>query len=100
MTIKIKKNLSKKELANNIKLKIGLSSKKIQEITDDLIDIIADILIKQKKVNIKNFGSFRIIFKDKREGRNPKTKENFTISSRNVIKFTSSDILKQKIREI
>ena len=100
MTIKIKKNLSKKELANNIKLKIGLSSKKIQEITDDLIDIIADILIKQKKVNIKNFGSFRIIFKDKREGRNPKTKENFTINSRNVIKFISSDILKQKIREL
>ena len=66
MTIKIKKNISKKELANNIKIKIGLSSKKIQEITDDLIDIITDILIIQKKVNIKNFGSFKIIFKDKR----------------------------------
>ena len=59
-----------------------------------------DILIIQKKVNIKNFGSFKIIFKDKREGRNPKTKEKFTISSRNVIKFVSSDILKQKIREL
>ena len=100
MTIKIKKNISKKELANNIKIKIGLSSKKIQELTDDLIDIIMDILIIQKKVNIKNFGSFKIIFKDKREGRNPKTKEKFTISSRNVIKFVSSDILKQKIREL
>ena len=100
MTIKIKRNISKKELANNIKLKIGLSSKRIQEITDDLIDIITDILIRQKKVNVKNFGSFRIIFKDKREGRNPKTKEKFTISSRNVIKFISSDILKQKIREL
>ena len=100
MTIKIKKNISKKELANNIKIKIGLSSKKIQEVTDDLIDIIMDILIIQKKVNIKNFGSFKIIFKDKREGRNPKTKEKFTISSRNVIKFVSSDILKQKIREL
>ena len=100
MTIKIKKNISKKELANNIKIKIGLSSKKIQEVTDDLIDIIMDILIIQKKVNIKNFGSFKIIFKDKREGRNPKTKEKFTISSRNVIKFVSSDTLKQKIREL
>ena len=100
MTIKIKKNISKKELANSIRLKIGLPLKSLQKISDDLIDIIVEILIKQKKVNIKNFGSFRIIFKDKREGRNPKTKEAFTISSRNVIKFISSDILKQNIREL
>ena len=58
MTIKIKKNISKKELANNIKIKIGLSSKKIQEVTDDLIDIIMDILIitcrlEKKKITLQ-----------------------------------------------
>ena len=97
MRIEIKKNLAKKEIINNIKSIIGLSSKDIQKITTSIIDIITDILIEQKKVNIKNFGSFYITHKRKREGRNPKNKENHTISARNTIKFKVSNLFKKKI---
>ena len=87
MTVKFKQNISKKEIIENIKSTIGLSYKNIQEIIDNLIDTIIETLIQQKKINIKNFGSFKIYHKKQREGRNPKTKELFGISSRNVIKF-------------
>ena len=98
--IKTRQNLKKKEIVNNLKSIIGFSSKNLLKITDDIIDVIIDLLAKDKKLNIKNFGSFKIIFKKKREGRNPKTKEKFMILPRNTVKFKASISLKQKINEI
>tara|TARA_B100000513_G_C11840800_1_gene165805 strand:- start:448 stop:744 length:297 start_codon:yes stop_codon:yes gene_type:complete len=97
MTTKFKQNIGKKEIIENVKVSIGLSSKIIQEIIYDLIDVTIETLVKQQKINIKNFGSFHINHKKQRKGRNPKTKQVFGISSRNVIKFKASDALKQKI---
>ena len=54
----------------------------------------------EAQINIKNFGSFNIGHKKERLGRNPKTKEDFIINERNVIKFKLSNYLKQKINEI
>ena len=50
MTIKFKKNLSKKEIAQNIKSTIGFSKKDIQEISDNIIQNIIEILIDKKKL--------------------------------------------------
>ena len=77
---KLKQNLGKKEIIENIHSSIGFSSKNIQKITDEIIEIIIEILkLKKKKINIKNFGSFNIVLKKERDGRNPKTKEKFKI---------------------
>ncbi len=100
MMKKIRQNLSKKEIANNINSIIGFSTKNIQKITDEIIDAVIHALIDQRKLNIKNFGTFYIIYKNQREGRNPLTKEEFTITSRNIVKFKASDLLKRKINDI
>ncbi len=49
MVIKLKDNLGKKEIINNVKSFVGFSSNNLQKITDDIIDIIIDILISKKK---------------------------------------------------
>ena len=49
------------------------------------------------KKNIKNFGKFSLKLKKARVGRNPKTKEKFTISERLSISFKASSFLKSKI---
>ena len=100
MTIKIKQNLGKKEISNSIKSTIGFSSKYMHKITDDIIETIATILVEEKKINIKNFGSLNIVYKKKREGRNPKTKMEHTITPRYTVKFIASNLLKKKINEI
>ena len=45
---------------------------------------------KKKILNLLNFSTFRIKFKKKRIGRNPKTNEVYDISERNVINFKAS----------
>ncbi len=99
MILKDKKNVSKKDIVKNIRSSVGTTHHNIQEISDNIIEIISYDLIKNKKVNIKNFGSFNIIYKNQRQGRNPKTKERYKISSRKVVSFKVSDFLKKKLNE-
>jgi len=97
MTIKFKQNLGKKEIVNNLRSVIGFSSRNIQKITEEIIEIITSNLKDQKKINLKNLGSFKVVLKKERDGRNPKTKEKFKIKSRNTIQFKVSESLKKKI---
>ena len=49
MTIKNRQSLGKKEIIYSLKSSIGTSYTNIQKITDDIIDILTNILIDQKK---------------------------------------------------
>ena len=97
MTTKLKQNLGKREIITKLTSAIGFSSKNVQKITEDIIEIIISNLVYNKKINLKNLGTFNVVFKNEREGRNPKTKEKFIITSRNTIKFIVSDTFKKKI---
>ena len=97
MTTKLKQNLGKREIITKITSAIGFSSKNVQKITEDIIEIIISNLVYNKKINLKNLGTFNVVFKNERKGRNPKTKEKFIITSRNTIKFIVSDSFKKKI---
>ncbi len=100
MTIKFKNNIGKKELISDLKNIFGTSTSNVSKITDDIIDTVILILKDKKKVNIKNFGSFNIVFKKEREGRNPKNQQKFNITSRNSISFKASSLLRDKLNEV
>ncbi len=92
-------NLTKSNISKQITSKIGISNRYSELLTDDLVKVIKDI-IKKKDLNIKNFGTFRILNKKERMGRNPKTKENYRISSRKSISFIISKKIKNKINNL
>ncbi len=92
-------NLTKSNISKQITNKIGISNRYSELLTDDLVKVIKDI-IKKKDLNIKNFGTFRILNKKERMGRNPKTKENYRISSRKSISFIISKKIKNKINNL
>ena len=72
--------------------------KKISEnLLEDLFQVILKNIISDKKVKISKFGTFILRKKNKRLGRNPKTKEEKIISERNVILFKPSKELKKYI---
>ena len=89
-------NLKKKDLIINLHQQIGFPLNYSKKIINDLIDIVIDNISKGDFI-IKNIGSFRIINKKQRIGRNPKTKEEFIISSRNSLSFISSINIKKLI---
>ena len=85
-----KKNISRDDIANSINREFGFSRKECLDIVNDIIDIIIEGLESNKSVKIHNFGTFKLKRKTSRIGRNPKTKEEFIISDRNVITFKAS----------
>ena len=88
-----KHNISRDEIAEAMKSEFGFNRKLCLDIVSDIIDIIIEGLQSEKKVKIHNFGTFKLNNKTSRIGRNPKTKEEYNIASRNVITFKASKIL-------
>ncbi len=90
-------NLTKKDIIKSIYLQIGLSKKIIDLFLEDIIKILSSNIKENKKVKISKFGTFIVRNKKKRIGRNPKTKEQTSVSERNVLLFKPSKELKKYI---
>ena len=90
-------NLTKKDIVNSIYMQIGFSKKISENLLEDVFQIILKNIISEKKVKISKFGTFTLRKKNKRIGRNPKTKEEKIITERNVILFKPSKELKEYI---
>ena len=86
----MKKNITRDDIANAINIDFGLSKKDCLDIVNDIIDSIIVGLENNQIVKIHNFGTFKLKRKKSRVGRNPKTKEEVMIKSRNVISFKPS----------
>ena len=90
-------NLTKKDLINSVYMQIGFSKNISENLIDDFIHTIIDNLINEKKLKLSNFGTFTVRSKKSRIGRNPKTKEQKTISDRDVVLFKASKEFKDLV---
>ena len=82
-------NITKINFSKNISDKTGFPISFSKKIVDDLLIIFTE-MIKNNDFVLKNIGTFRLLKKNERIGRNPKTKEEFLISKRKSIKFIVS----------
>ena len=92
-----KKNLTKKDISNKIFHNLGFSKNLSNKVIDDFFESILTQLIKTNQVKLSSFGTFKVIKKKERVGRNPKTKVEATISARKVVKFKPSVLIKNKL---
>ena len=90
-------NITRKKLYNRIHQNLGFSKNLASEIVDDFFELLIDELIKKEEVKISSFGTFKVIDKKERIGRNPKTKVVAKICARKIVKFKPSLKTKEKI---
>ncbi|MDA9635021.1 integration host factor subunit alpha [Candidatus Pelagibacter sp.] len=90
-------NLTKKDLVNTIYMQIGFSKNISENLIDDFFATIKENLKIEKKLKLSKFGTFSIRTKKSRIGRNPKTKEQTTISNRDVVLFKASKEFKDLV---
>ena len=95
----VQKNFTRKDLSNKIYQTLGFSKNFSSTFVDDFFETLIAELIKSNKVKISSFGTFKIMNKNERVGRNPKTKIETTITSRKVIKFKPSQLIKEKLNK-
>ena len=80
-------------------MQLGFSKNISENLLEDLLTILLEEIIINKKVKIPKFGTFILRYKKKRTGRNPKTLESKVISERNVVLFKVSKDLKNHINK-
>ena len=90
-------NLTKKDLINSVYMQIGFSKNISEHLIDDFLSAITANLKIEKKLKMAKFGTFSIREKKSRIGRNPKTKEQITISNRDVVLFKASKEFKDLV---
>ena len=90
-------NLTKRDLINSVYMQIGFSKNISENLIDDLLITITENLKNEKKLKLSKFGTFSIRSKKSRIGRNPKTKEEKTISDRDVVLFKASKEFKDLV---
>ena len=93
-------NLTKNDISKIINSKFGVPILYAEKFIDDFISIINSNLKKNRIVKIKGFGTFKLVQKKQRQGRNPKNNNLYLIKKREVITFKPSNILKEKINKL
>lgn len=68
-------------------------------VVDNIVRGITEGLLKDHEVKISGFGKFVLQNKEPRMGRNPRTGEPMLITARRVLKFQTSDILRDQLNE-
>ena len=92
-------NLSKNIILKKINYNLGIPNSFSKKILNLLLEIIVEGLNRDGRVKLSGFGTFRILNKKSRIGRNPKTKEKKIISERNVVLFKASKDFKEYINK-
>jgi len=94
-----KQKLKKIDLINLISNRTGLSQNLSKKILSDLLKILNN-RISNGYLSLKNIGTFKLLNKKERIGRNPKTKKEHIISARKVVKFIPSKYISEYLNKI
>ena len=90
--------MNKSDLVGKIAKDVGLTKSKAEEAFDSLIGGITASLKRGRKVTIVGFGTFSVVKKKARKGRNPQTGAPIKIAARKVPKFSAGSNLKKVVR--
>ena len=94
----MRKTWTRNDIIEAISDNVGLSLSDSSEIIEEIFKFILDELEKGDDVKISSFGTFSVRHKRSRIGRNPKTGVEAPITERNVVTFTSSNVLKSSFK--
>lgn len=86
--------MTKADLIEEIYLKVGFSKKESREVVEKVFDLIKSTLQEGEAIKIAGFGNLVVQNKAARRGRNPQTGEEIEISSRKILTFKPSQVLK------
>ena len=92
------KVLTKADIVEVVKDKMGFPRSATSEIVEDLIDIVKDTLVRGESVKISGLGNFEVKEKKPRRGRNPQTGEAMVIEARRVLTFKPSQAIRKSLR--
>tara|TARA_B100001093_G_C26439058_1_gene847284 strand:+ start:177 stop:455 length:279 start_codon:yes stop_codon:yes gene_type:complete len=90
--------MNKSNLVNNLSRRLdSFSEDDIERSINSMLDLITRSLCKNKRVEVRNFGTFSIRSREERLSRNPKTGTSVLVEAKSHPYFRASKNLKQSL---
>jgi len=92
--------VTKKEIVRTISEEIGLTQLQTKEIVQKTFDAIVDTLVRDKRIELRNFGVFEVKRRKPRKARNPRTSEAVFVPEKFVVTFKPGKEMEEKVRKL
>ena len=89
--------MTKKDIVLKITDMTGIKQVDVKRIVQNTFDVIIEALMRGEKVELRNFGVFKVKSRKARSGRNPRTGETVPVPPRKVVVFKAGLEMKHKI---
>lgn len=90
--------MTKKEIVKQISERANLTQLKTKEIVQWTFDAIIDALVKDGRIELRNFGVFEVRQRKARKARNPRTGESVEVEPKNAVIFQPGKDMEEKVR--
>ncbi len=91
--------MTKAELVEKVYAKAGLPTKNMAESAlDAVVESLREALANGESVTFTGFGTFKVVERAERKGRNPRTGEEMLIPASKAAKFTPGKLLKDSLK--
>lgn len=89
--------MNKADLVEKVTNQTGLTKKASGEVIDAITSVITDTLARGEKVTLVGFGTFQVMERKTRTGRNPQTGGTIQIPAKKVPRFVAGKRLKDEV---
>ena len=79
--------MTKKEMARAIAEEMGLTQLQVQGVVRRVFDGITETLVREGRIELRNFGVFEVRQRKPRKARNPRTGERLKVPAKRVVTF-------------
>ena len=91
--------MTKQQLIEKVAAKTELGKAEVGVAVDSVLDLIAETLRSNERVDLRGFGSFVVKEWKERQGRNPRTGETITIAAKRDASFKPGKELTEKLAQ-
>ena len=90
--------MTKKDIILKVSDETNLKQTDVKKIVQKTFDFMVEALVRGEKIELRNFGVFKIKERKSRTGRNPRTGQVVPVPARKVVVFKPGLEMKQKVK--
>ena len=98
--IKESRVVTKKEIVRTISEETGLTQLDAKKIVQKTLDAIVDVLVKEERIELRNFGVFEVKRRAARKARNPRTGEKVFVPEKFVVTFKPGKEMEARVHQM
>ena len=92
--------MTKKDIVRTISEEVGLTQQQTKEIVQKTFDAIVECLVRERRIELRNFGVFEVKPRAARKARNPRTGQSVDVPRKHVVTFKPGKFMEAKVRDL